>query len=47
MCVPYLFELGHPVLRPNFEQVPFFKKSKDQYLSVLLLVTMILHIKRS
>lgn len=26
----YLFELMHPVPRPNFEGVPLFKSSKDQ-----------------
>ena len=30
--LPYLFELKHPVPRPNFEGVPLFKKSKDQYI---------------
>ena len=28
--VPYLFELRHPVPRPNFQEVSLFKKSKDQ-----------------
>ena len=28
--IPYLFELRHPVPRPNFDWVPLFKKSKDQ-----------------
>ena len=30
--IPYLFELRHPVPRPNFEGVPLFKKSKNQYI---------------
>ena len=30
--LPYLFELRHLVPRPNFEGVPLFKKSKDQYI---------------
>ena len=29
--IPYLFELRHPVPRPNFYGVPLFKKSKDRY----------------
>ena len=31
-CTPYLFELRHPVPRPNFERVPLFKNSKGQYI---------------
>ena len=30
--MPYLFELRHPVPRPNFERVPLFKNSQGQYI---------------
>ena len=29
--IPYLFELAHPVRRPNFEGVPYLEILKCQY----------------
>ena len=40
--VPYLFELRHPVPRPNFDGVPLFK---HQRVDILEAMTIIIHMK--